>query len=133
MHNTSFEHLEWDYVYLAFDAGTEKLSAAVEGLRAMNVRGFNLTMPDKNKMCELCDKLSPAAEISGAVNTVVNDHGILTGHTTDGTGDTLAAKDAGYDLTRRKMTLLGAGGAATSILVQAALDGLAEISGVQHP
>ena len=94
----------------------------------MNVRGFNLTMPDKNKMCELCDKLSPAAEISGAVNTVVNDHGILTGHTTDGTGYMLAAKDAGYDLTGKKMTLLGAGGAATSILVQAALDGLAEIS-----
>lgn len=108
MHNTSFEHLGLDYVYLAFDVGTEKLSAAVEGLRAMNVRGFNLTMPDKNKMCELCDKLSPAAEISGAVNTVVNDHGILTGHTTDGTGYMLAAKDAGYDLTRRKMTLLGA-------------------------
>lgn len=128
MHNTSFEHLGLDYVYLAFDVGTEKLSAAVEGLRAMNVRGFNLTMPDKNKMCELCDKLSPAAEISGAVNTVVNNHGILTGHTTDGTGYMLAAKDAGYDLTRRKMTLLGAGGAATSILVQAALDGLAEIS-----
>lgn len=49
MHNTSFEHLGLDYVYLAFDVGTEKLSAAVEGLRAMNVRGFNLTMPDKIK------------------------------------------------------------------------------------
>ena len=115
---------------MLFRSGTEKLSAAVEGLRAMNVRGFNLTMPDKNKMCELCDKLSPAAEISGAVNTVVNDHGILTGHTTDGTGYMLAAKDAGYDLTGKKMTLLGAGGAATSILVQAALDGNLC---VQHP
>ena len=94
----------------------------------MNVRGFNLTMPDKNKMCELCDRLSPAAEISQAVNTVVNDNGILTGHTTDGTGYLLAAKDAGYDLIGKKMTLLGAGGAATSILVQAALDGLSEIS-----
>ena len=128
MHNASFEHLGLDYVYLAFDVGTDKLPAAVEGLRVMNVRGFNLTMPDKNKMCELCDRLSPAAEISGAVNTVVNDHGILTGHTTDGTGYLLAAKDAGYDLTGQKMTLLGAGGAATSILVQAALDGLSEIS-----
>lgn len=79
-------------------------------------------------MCELCDRLSPAAEISQAVNTVVNDNGILTGHTTDGTGYLLAAKDAGYDLIGKKMTLLGAGGAATSILVQAALDGLSEIS-----
>ena len=71
MHNASFEHLGLDYVYLAFDVGTDKLAAAVDGLRAMNVRGFNLTMPDKNKMCELCDRLSPAAEISQAVNTVV--------------------------------------------------------------
>ena len=63
MHNASFEHLGLDYVYLAFDVGTDKLAAAVDGLRAMNVRGFNLTMPDKNKMCELCDRLSPAAEI----------------------------------------------------------------------
>ena len=91
MHNASFEHLGLDYVYLAFDVGTDKLAAAVDGLRAMNVRGFNLTMPDKNKMCELCDRLSPAAEISQAVNTVVNDNGILTGHTTDGTGYLLAA------------------------------------------
>ena len=127
MHNASFEHLGLDYVYLAFDVGTDKLAAAVDGLRAMNVRGFNLTMPDKNKMCELCDRLSPAAEISQAVNTVVNDNGILTGHTTDGTGYLLAAKDAGYDLIGKKMTLLGAGGAATAILVQAALDGVAEI------
>ena len=51
MHNTSFEHLGLDYVYLAFDVGTEKLSVAVEGLRAMNVRGFNLTMPDKKIKC----------------------------------------------------------------------------------
>ena len=57
MHNASFEHLGLDYVYLAFDVGTDKLAAAVDGLRAMNVRGFNLTMPDKNKMCELCDPL----------------------------------------------------------------------------
>lgn len=49
MHNASFEHLGLDYVYLAFDVGTDKLAAAVDGLRAMNVRGFNLTMPDKIK------------------------------------------------------------------------------------
>ena len=129
MHNASFEHLGLDYVYLAFDVGTDKLAAAVDGLRAMNVRGFNLTMPDKNKMCELCDRLSPAAEISQAVNTVVNDNGILTGHTTDGTGYLLAAKDAGYDLIGKKDEHFSdAGGAATSILVQAALDGLSEIS-----
>lgn len=128
MHNEAFEQLGLDYVYLAFDVGTDRLEAAVEGLRALNVRGFNLTMPDKNLMCTLCDKLSPAAEISGAVNTVVNDGGVFTGYTTDGIGYMQAAKDAGHDLTGKKMTLMGAGGAATAILVQAALDGLSEIS-----
>ncbi|MCI8723612.1 MAG: quinate/shikimate dehydrogenase, partial [Ruminococcus sp.] len=108
--------------------GTDRLETAVEGLRALNVRGFNLTMPDKNLMCTLCDKLSPAAEISGAVNTVVNDGGVFTGYTTDGIGYMQAAKDAGHDLIGKKMTLMGAGGAATAILVQAALDGLSEIS-----
>lgn len=128
MHNESFRQLDLDYVYLAFDVGTDTLETAVNGLRALNVRGFNITMPDKNLMATLCDKLSPAAEISGAVNTVVNDNGILTGYTTDGIGYMRAASDAGHNIIGKKMTLLGAGGAATSVLVQAALDGVAEIS-----
>lgn len=128
MHNEAFNQLGLDYVYLAFDVGTDKLETAVEGLRTLNVRGFNLTMPDKNLMCSLCDKLSPAAEIIGAVNTVVNDNGVLTGYTTDGTGYMRAVEDAGYNIIGKKMTLLGAGGAATAILVQAALDGVSEIS-----
>ena len=106
----------------------ENLASIVEGLRAMNVRGYNLTMPHKNAMCELCDSLSPAAEIIGAVNTVVNDNGHLFGHTTDGTGYMRALKEDGHDIIGKKMTLLGAGGAATSIFVQAALDGVSEIS-----
>ena len=85
-------------------------------------------MPDKNLMCSLCDKLSPAAEIIGAVNTVVNDNGVLIGYTTDGVGYMHAVKDAGHNIIGKKMTLLGAGGAATAILVQAALDGVSEIS-----
>lgn len=128
MHNEAFEELGLDYVYLAFDVGTDDLEKTVDGFRAMNVRGFNLTMPNKNLMCSLCDKLSPASEIIGAVNTVVNDDGVLTGHITDGVGYMRAAQEAGYDLIGKKMTLLGAGGAASAILVQAALDGLSEIS-----
>ncbi len=128
MHNESFRQLDLDYVYLAFDVGTDTLEAAVNGLRALNVRGFNVTMPDKNLMATLCDKLSPAAQISGAVNTVVNDNGILTGYTTDGIGYMRAVEDAGHNIIGKKMTLLGAGGAATSVLVQAALDGVSEIS-----
>lgn len=128
MHNRSFEALGLDYRYLAFDVNEETLPAAVEGLRAMNARGFNLTMPDKTRMVSLCDRLSPAAQIIGAVNTVVNENGVLTGHNTDGIGYMQSVKDAGFDIIGKKMTLLGAGGAATAILVQAALDGVREIS-----
>ncbi len=127
MHNKAFELLDLDYRYLCFEVGTDTLKTAVEGLRTLGVRGFNLTMPNKNLMCELCDKLDIGSEISGAVNTVVNDDGVLTGYTTDGVGFMRAAEDAGYILKGKKMVLLGAGGVASAILVQAALDGVSEI------
>lgn len=128
MHNEAFKQLKLDYVYLAFDVNEENMESAVNGLRTLNVRGFNVTMPGKNIMSKLCDKLTPAAKITGAVNTVVNDNGILTGYTTDGIGYMRAVEDAGHNIIGKKMTLLGAGGAATAIFVQAALDGVSEIS-----
>ena len=128
MHNEAFRQLDLDYVYLAFDVGVDGMESAVNGLRTLGVRGFNVTMPGKNIMPSLCDKLTPAAEISGAVNTVVNDNGILTGYTTDGVGYMRAVRDAGHNIIGKKMTLLGAGGAATAIFTQAALDGVSEIS-----
>ncbi len=128
MHNEAFRQLNLDYVYLAFDVGVADMASAVNGFRTLNVRGFNVTMPGKNIMPSLCDKLTPAAEICGAVNTVVNDNGILTGYTTDGTGYLRAVQDAGHNIIGKKMTLLGAGGASTAIFVQAALDGVSEIS-----
>lgn len=133
MHNASFEALGLDYRYLAFDVNEETLPTAVAGLKVLGARGFNLTMPDKNLMVSLCDELSTAARIIGAVNTVVNEDGRLIGHNTDGIGYMQSVKDAGYDIIGKKMTLLGAGGAATAILVQAALDGLKEISVFVRP
>ena len=133
MHNASFEALGLDYRYLAFDVNEETLPTAVAGLKVLAARGFNLTMPDKNLMVSLCDELSTAARIIGAVNTVVNEDGRLVGHNTDGIGYMQSIKDAGYDIIGKKMTLLGAGGAATAILVQAALDGLKEISVFVRP
>lgn len=127
MHNEACKQLGLDYAYLAFDVPEEKMPQAVEGLRTMGARGWNITMPGKNIMCKLADKLSPASEISGACNTIVNEDGVLTAYTTDGVGFMRAVKDNGVDIIGKKMTLLGAGGAATAILVQAALDGVAEI------
>ena len=127
MHNEAFRLLGLDYVYLCFDVNEDTLPAAVEGLKTCGIRGFNLTMPNKNKIVELLDELSPAARLIGAVNTVVNDDGHLIGYNTDGVGYMQAVKDAGYDITGKTITIMGAGGAATAICAQAALDGVEKI------
>ena len=128
MHNEAFAKLGLDYAYLAFEVGTEELEDTVKGFRAMKVRGSNVSMPNKTVVHKYLDKLSPAAELCGAVNTIVNDDGVLTGHITDGIGCMSALKDAGVDIIGKKITIVGAGGAAKAIQVQAALDGVAEIS-----
>lgn len=128
MHNASFEALGIDCRYLAFQVGEDTLPEVVDALKKMNVLGFNLTMPDKNKVVELVDEITPAVAIGGAANTVVNRDGRLIAYTTDGIGFMDACKDAGFDIIGKKMTLLGAGGAARAILIQAALDGVSEIS-----
>ena len=127
MHNEAFQLLDLDYTYLCFEVNEETLPAAVDGLKACGIRGFNLTMPNKNKIVELLDELSPAARLIGAVNTVVNDDGHLTGYNTDGVGYMQAVKDASYDITGKTITIMGAGGAATAICAQAALDGVEKI------
>lgn len=127
MHNEACRLLDLDYEYLAFDVKPLHLETAVRGLVAMGARGFNLTMPDKNDMALLVDELSPASRITGAVNTVINDNGRLTGTTTDGIGWMRSALDAGVDPVGKRMVQLGAGGAGTAILVQAAIDGVKSI------
>ena len=104
MHNEAFRLMGLNYAYLCFDVGAEDLKTAVDGLRVLNVRGFNCTMPDKNRMCEIADRLSPAAQIIGAVNTVVNDQGVLTGYNTDGIGYMKSVKAAGFHIIGKKMT-----------------------------
>lgn len=127
MHNESFWYHGLDYVYLAFDVPLEQFGRAVDGLVTLGVRGFNCTMPHKRLMCGRADRLSKEARLIGAVNTVVNDNGVLTGYNTDGRGYMMAVRNAGYDITGQKMTLLGSGGAASSIAAQAALDGVSAI------
>lgn len=128
MHNMSLQKLGLNYVYMAFEVGNQELEDVIKGMRALQVRGFNVSMPNKTKILPLLDELSPAAQFAGAVNTVVNENGKLIGHNTDGTGYMQSLKEAGIDIAGKKMTLIGAGGAATAIAIQAALDGAAEIS-----
>lgn len=128
MHNEAFAKLGLDYAYLAFEVDNSTLEDTIKGFRAMKVRGCNVSMPNKTVVHKYLDKLSPAAELCGAVNTIVNDNGVLTGHITDGMGYMVALKDADIDVIGKKMTIVGAGGAATAIEIQAALDGVAEMS-----
>lgn len=133
MHNAAFEALSLPYRYLCFDVKEDQISEAVKALKLFNARGFNCTMPLKTAVVPFCDELSFAARLMGAVNTVVMENGRLTGHNTDGTGYMQSVKEAGYSIIGEKMTLLGAGGAATAVCVQAALDGVKEITVFSRP
>ncbi|PSA89990.1 shikimate dehydrogenase [Bacillus atrophaeus] len=128
MHNLAFKKLGLNYAYLAFEVGNEQLEDVVTGMRALGVRGFNVSMPNKMKIIPYLDQLADSAKFSGAVNTVVNDNGTLTGHSTDGMGYVRNLKEHGVDIAGKKMSLIGSGGAATPIAIQSALEGLAEIS-----
>ena len=128
MHNEAFAYLGLDYAYLAFEVDNDTLEDAIKGLRALRMVGSNVSMPNKTVVHKYRDKLSPAAELCGAVNTIVNENGVLTGHITDGIGYMKALKDNNIDVIGKKMTIVGSGGAATAIEVQAALDGVAEMS-----
>ena len=128
MYNFSFRHHNLDYAYMAFDIKEDQVPAALDAIRLFKMRGANVTMPCKNEVAKHMDELSPAARIIGAVNTIVNEDGKLVGHITDGIGFMSALKDNDIDAIGKKMTIVGAGGAATAIEIQAALDGVAEIT-----
>ncbi len=128
MYNFSFRYHKLDYAYLAFDIKEDQVPAALDAMRLFHMRGCNVTMPCKTKAAACVDQLSPAAAIVGAVNTIVNDDGHLTGHITDGIGFVRNLKEYGFDVAGKRIVMLGAGGAATAIFVQCALDGAASIS-----
>ena len=128
IHNTAFDKLGLDYVYLAFEVSDEQFAGAVTSIRALGMRGVNISMPYKQKIIPYLDKLSPAAKLVKAVNTVVNDNGLLTGHITDGTGFMRSLTEENHDVIGKKIVVAGAGGAAMAICVQAALDGVKELS-----
>ncbi|HBG5346715.1 TPA: shikimate dehydrogenase [Clostridioides difficile] len=128
MYNYSFEKLDLDYRYLAFDITVDKVKEALLAIKTFNIKGANVTMPCKSAVTEYMDELSPAARIIGACNTIVNDNGKLVGHITDGVGYVRNLKENEVEVKGKKITIMGAGGAATAIQVQCALDGAREIS-----
>ena len=128
MYNYSFDRLGIDCAYVAFDVKEDQMPQAIEAMKLFNMRGCNVTMPCKTAAVALMDELSPAAELIGAVNTIVNEDGKLIGHNTDGIGFVQNLKEHGVEVKDKKITIAGGGGAATAVQCQCALDGAREIT-----
>lgn len=133
MHNEAFRLLGLDYAYLAFDVTEDTFRKAVDGLTAIGAAGWNCTMPLKRLMHQRVDVLSDTALLTGSVNTVVNKDGVLYGDNTDGYGFMQSMADAGLRAAGKRLTVLGSGGAAASIIAQAALDGVYSIDIFSRP
>ena len=117
-----------NYRYLTIKVLPEDLGKAMDSVKIFDMKGINLTMPHKIKVLPYLDELSPAAEIIGAVNTVIQKEGKLFGENTDGKGFVTALKNSGETLDKKNVTILGAGGAARAIAVECALNRAAHIN-----
>ena len=115
MHNAAFRNLGMDYVYLPFRVKKEELGKAIEGMRALNMVGLNVTIPHKVAVIPFLDELDSLAKKIGAVNTIVNDNGVLKGYNTDATGFFQALIEKGIEMKEKKVVILGAGGASRAI------------------
>lgn len=127
MYNYCFEKYGLNCAYLAFDVDMEHVEDAVAAIRTFNLQGANVTMPLKNAVIPYLDEVSPASLAIGSVNTIVNRGGRLCGYVTDGMGYTGELRRGGVEIAGKTVTLLGAGGAASAIAIEAALEGAKEI------
>jgi shikimate dehydrogenase len=119
--------------FLTIDVDPDKLGDAILGLKAMKFRGINCTIPHKIAVLKYIDVLSPSAKLIGAVNTIINENGILKGDNTDGKGFTIALESAGISPKDKNVVVLGAGGAARAICVELALAGARMLTIVNIP
>ena len=116
MHNLSFELAGLDYIYLPFDVPTTGLNDALKGMTALGIKGFNITIPHKEKIAQYLTDVSEEANVIGAVNTIVNDNGILHGYNTDVDGIIATLNDYKDIITDSEVSVIGAGGAARSVI-----------------
>ena len=126
IHNSAFEATNTNGVYLAWEVEATDLAETVANIRRYQMFGINLSMPYKEQVIPYLDQLSEEARLIGAVNTVVNREGTLIGYNTDGKGFFKSLPS--FKISRKRLVLLGAGGAAKAILAQAILDGVSQIS-----
>jgi shikimate dehydrogenase len=128
MMTAAFGARAMDAEYLAFDVRPDALRVALDGLRALGVRGLNVTIPHKGAIVPMLDDLASSARTVGAVNTIVCDRGRLVGHNTDASGFVLALREAEADPLGAHAVLLGAGGAARAVAAGLARAGAASIT-----
>ena len=112
MHNAAFEHTGYNGAYVAMDV--TDIESAVIGLRALSIQGASITIPHKIDVMNHLDAIDGTAENIGAVNTIVNREGILTGYNTDGMGAVKALSEK-TGLDSKAVTIIGAGGAARAV------------------
>lgn len=129
MHNRVFDKLGMDYCYMPVEVTKKNLKRVFSGLKAMNVAGFNVTIPHKIAIMEYLDELDPLAATIGAVNTIcVNSDGKTTGYNTDGEGFMRSLEDeAKISVTGKRVFLLGCGGGARAIAMTLAFHGAEKI------
>ena len=126
IHNSAFEATNTNGVYLAWEVDATELAETVANIRRYQMYGINLSMPYKEQVIPYLDQLSEEACLIGAVNTVVNREGTLIGYNTDGKGFFKSLPS--FKISKKRLVLLGVGGAAKAILAQAILDGVSQIS-----
>jgi len=115
MQTEAFKEAGIDAVYVPFNVEPENLEEAVSGLKALSVKGFNVTIPHKERVAQLVDFLTSDAEILGAVNTVKVEKGELIGYNTDAEGFLRSVQEEGVELSGKKVLMFGAGGAAKAV------------------
>ena len=115
MHAAAIAHLGLDYAYHAFDVTPDRVGEAIAGVRGLGFAGLSVTVPHKEAVIPLLDEITPAAGAMGAVNTIVNQDGRLTGHNTDWEGFLRALTDEGVDPQGGHCVVIGAGGAGRAV------------------
>lgn len=126
IHNYAYQLTATNAVYLAWEVAEEQVEQSLQQLRVLDMLGANISMPYKKKVLPYLDQVDERAQLIGSVNTIVQKDGCLTGYNTDGLGF-LKSLPKTFSIKDKKLVLLGAGGAATAIVLEAVRQGVAEI------
>lgn len=115
MHNAAIEELGLEFVYVAYDIRPDNLEKAVQGFRALDIKGINVTIPHKETIMKYLDEIDPIAEKIGAINTIKNDNSYLKARNTDAAGGKKALLDAGCKISGKNIIFIGSGGVARAL------------------